>query len=286
MSLSAIDSDEAGTGTTILFLGTGAGDWPKTVPTEEEGLTANRDYRRFSAVLVNKNILIDFGPTLISACGTFEVDTGLLTDVLLTHSHWDHMNVAALRTLAAGRTQANALRLWGHPLALARLPWVEGVEHHPVQMGDSFCLGRYTIHPVAGNHWVDESQEQPLLYLFFTEQERWFYATDTAWFPTSTWRRLAKLALDAIIWDATYGDELISLAPLGQFGHNTLAMLRLILPTTFHEQVLKPNAQVILTHLSKNYHPAHAVLTEKLAAEGMVPAYDGMVVRIEVREQG
>jgi phosphoribosyl 1,2-cyclic phosphate phosphodiesterase len=190
------------------------------------------------------------------------------------------MDVRALRTLAATRVGRSPLRLWGHPLALARLPWLEGIEHHPVQVGETFCLGRYTIQPLAGNHWVDESQEQPLLYLFLSEAEKWFYATDTAWFPTQTWRRLAQLQLDAIIWDGTYGDELSTIAPLGQFGHNTLAMLRLILPTAMHEKVLKPEAQVILTHLSKNYHPTHEALENKLLADGMIPAFDGMVVQI------
>ena len=80
----------AADGTSILFLGTGAGDWPKTVPPEEQEYTGNRDYRRFSAALVNDNILIDFGPTLSSSLVAFQVDAQAFTDVLLTHSHWDH----------------------------------------------------------------------------------------------------------------------------------------------------------------------------------------------------
>ena len=110
--------------TTVLFLGSGAGDWPKSVPAEEETASGNRNYRRFSALLVNQQILIDFGPTLISALQTFEVDSHLLTDILLTHSHWDHLDVPALCWLAANRGSSAPLRLWGHPLALARIPWV------------------------------------------------------------------------------------------------------------------------------------------------------------------
>ncbi len=141
--------------------------------------------------------------------------------------------------------------------------------------------------------------EQPLHFLFTTEQEQWIYATDGAWFITSAMRRLEKTRLDAIVWDVTYGDignpqyraemgdpQLVMSA---QFGHNTLAMIRMMLPTLLRGGlqtdkigggILKPNAPILLTHLSKGWHPPQDELESSLAADGLVPAYDGLRVQI------
>jgi hypothetical protein len=50
----------------IIFLGTGAADWPEEIPAGEEYLP-NRNWRRQSSAIINQHILIDCGPTVPGA---------------------------------------------------------------------------------------------------------------------------------------------------------------------------------------------------------------------------
>lgn len=263
--------------TRVLLLGTAAGDWPKVVPPEEQTYTGNRDYRRFSAALVNERVLIDCGPTLLNSLAIFGVEARLFTDLLITHTHWDHLDMDTLRGLVALRGEAAPLRMWGHRSALGHLPDVPGVERHYVEVGVPISVDGWTVEPLRANHWVQETQEQTLLYLFSAGAFQWFYATDTAWFPTPTAWRLLETKLKLIVWDATYGDQLDRPA---QFGHNTLAMIRLIATSLRVEKVLDAASQIVLTHLSRNYHPAHAELEAALLTDGLQVGYDGKIILI------
>jgi phosphoribosyl 1,2-cyclic phosphodiesterase len=259
----------------LLILGTGAGDWPKTVPEEEIQYTGNRDYRRFCAALVNDNILIDCGPTLLNSLDVFQVDANRITDLLITHTHWDHLNLESLRGLAARRTNAAPLRMWGHATAIGHLEPIEGIEVHCVLVGTPFNIDTWTIEPLRANHWVAETAEQPLLYLFNGADFQWLYGTDTSWFPTPTYWRLVETRLSVVVIDATYGE---SLGLPATFGHNSLPMLRLIVASMRRENPLQPNSRVYLTHLAKNWHPPHAELEQTTMVDNLIPAYDGMVL--------
>jgi ribonuclease BN (tRNA processing enzyme) len=263
----------------LLLLGTGAGDWPKSVPPEEVTYTGNRDYRRFSAAAVNDSLLIDCGPTLLNSLDIFSVDARKLSDLLITHTHWDHVDLDALRGLLALRDGLPPLRMWGHASALRHLPALEGLEVQYVEVQTPFLVDGWTVEALRANHWVAETAEQAVIYLFTRGDLQWLYSTDTAWFPTPTAWRLLETKLSLIVLDATYGDSLESPA---QYGHNTLEMIRLILKSWRQDNVLKPDASIVLTHLSKGWHPPHAELAQRLERDGLTPGFDGM--RLELCE--
>ena len=76
----------------IFYLGTGAADW---TPDDAE----NPEYRRNSSALINGELLIDPGPCVPEALGTFGIDISNIRYVINTHPHSDHYNENTLRML-------------------------------------------------------------------------------------------------------------------------------------------------------------------------------------------
>ena len=70
----------------ILFLGTGAADWPNPGPKVGKG-------RRFSSLLLNQTILIDCGPMALDAIREFDVNVNLITDIVIGHAHGGQIKI-------------------------------------------------------------------------------------------------------------------------------------------------------------------------------------------------
>ena len=87
----------------ILFLGTGAADWPSDKYPSDVNKLLKGDYRGFSSALINKKILIDCGPTVVLALEKFNVDVNLITDIIITHTHSDHFSLEVLVQLLKKR---------------------------------------------------------------------------------------------------------------------------------------------------------------------------------------
>ncbi len=254
----------------LFFLGTGAADWPVDPQPTARG-------RGFSTALLDGRILLDCGPTLPSALQTMGVDAAAITDLLITHTHWDHYTPKSLEALADARGDAPALRLWAHEGALGQIPPVDGVERHGLTLGDPVALGEWEIEGLPANHVVEGSPEQPLLYLLTAPGCRWVYATDGGWITLRAWMRLQSVRLDAFVWDATIGEQL---EDPRVFGHNSLPMLRLMTNVMRAQGVLREGAQVILTHLARTLHPDHATLQRSVQPDGFLVAHDGLRVTL------
>lgn len=258
-------------GSRLLFLGSGAADWPPlTDGTPPADFTT---YRRNAALLVDGHILIDGGPDICQTLDTFGLAAQKISDILFTHSHTDHFNAASVSRLAA-YARPRPLRLWYPAGAQLGLTSFSGLELHSLHPGDVLELDEYHVLALAANHLVENSPELPLIYLFASATARWLYATDGAWFTVRTWYRLCdERPLDALIIDATLGDVSDDRRI---FVHNSLAMVRQIAQVMRADGMLRPGARVILTHLAKETHLPHLELARQMAAEGLTVAFDGM----------
>jgi len=263
----------------LLFLGTGAADWSRRYPPSTRQL-ARGEVRGMSSMLVNGQILIDCGPTVLAAMDRYGLNPADITDILMTHTHSDHFNKGTLLTIADARRDANRapLRVWAHPVALKQVPTSDRIETSPVVIGQTFTIDGLGMTGLESNHHVDGSEEECLIYLIEGAATSVLYATDSAWLLTSTWRYLQKKKLDAIIWDATVGERK---GDYRIFEHNDLTMIRHMNKTLARKKVLKPDAKIILTHMARTLHPSHEELEKKLLPEGLIPAYDGMSVVLE-----
>jgi ribonuclease BN (tRNA processing enzyme) len=262
----------------LLFLGTGAANWPKRYPPLNQELSRGQ-VRGMSSMLVNGHILIDCGSTVLDVMKRYDVDPAGITDILLTHTHADHLHESSILTIANSRdADLGPLKFWGNPEALKKVPDSDRIEKRPVGVEQSFSIDGFEITGLESNHHVAGSEEKCLIYLIEGAARSVLYATDAGWLLTRTSIYLKKKQLDAIIWDATMGE---GTGDPRIFGHNDLTMIRHMNQTLARSKVLKPDAKIILTHLARKLHPAHDVLEKRLLPEGLIPAYDGMAIALK-----
>ena len=261
----------------MLFLGTGAADWPfNDYPLDIRTLLSG-EYRGSSSLLINGEILVDCGPTVPDAVEAFSVDLSRLKHILITHTHRDHYYLEAIERLIG--MAGDKLDLCMEEGAVEKAEDLKGsCNIRKMKVGKEFHLGKYYVLPLPANHRVSKSSERPLNFLFNLAGKHILYALDGAWLETSVWKAVQNLQLEVLIWDGTIGDIP---GDYRVFAHNSLPMIRLMNQTLKANGVVKDSTRIILSHMARNLHPSHRKLQEKLANEGMEAAYDGM--RVEIR---
>lgn len=256
----------------LQFLGTGAADWGEYNP-------ANPDSRGFAAALIDDKILIDCGPTIVTAIKHFGIDMDGLSDILITHSHSDHFDLDLMRYLAEARKASTPLNVCGPLPAVEQINDLDlDIITTVLQPGDEVEILGNKITALAANHETQHQNENALHYFFDTpENKNLLYALDGAWFTKPTWEFLWKKKLDCIIWDFTIGD---TSGDWRIFEHNSLEMLDVMTKTFKKEGVFHKDTQVLLSHMAKTLCSPREVLTSKLLPYGFRLAFDGDIFEV------
>lgn len=155
----------------ILFLGTGAADWP------QQKKDTDTFFRRNASVLVDECILIDPGPGVVDAIDEYAVDVTKIKYILNTHKHRDHFNPDTLKFLVDN-----------------------GAAFIEVDDEREFNLGNYTIKSVRGNHSI-----AAIHYLISDGKSRMFYGMDGAWLMYHEVKAIKESAVDLAVLDGTVG---------------------------------------------------------------------------------
>lgn len=254
--------------TEILFLGTCACDYSPKLSAECKDVF-DLDARRSSSVLVDGHILIDCGDHVPDALRIAKIDAAAITDIAITHLHRDHFRRDHIRAIAgkSGRT----VRLWAREGAP-----VEGLcrETRPMCPGVTYEMGDYRITGLKANH--DEKAYPQYIYLEH-EDKRLLYATDGAWLLNETYYWLKNKKLTALILDATCGDY------VGDFRmaeHNSIPMIRLMLPSLVKWGVIDGETEILLTHIAPSLHEPHEKIVKSVEKDGLRVAYDGLKITI------
>lgn len=260
----------------LLFLGTAADDWYKK---PEEELT-DTDRRRCS-LLIDGHILMDAAQSSYDFARRLGVDTAKITDVVISHSHSDHLSAEAL--LKFRRDAGAPIHIWCHTGAVGRLGLSEEEKQlfciHPLTVGERCTVAGYSVLPLAANHGMP-APEQALHYVWSRDDTHLFYGCDGAWIMNESWRYMKDVPFDCMIWDATFGDvwDPFFRGKLGDCGHNTLSMLKLLIPMVKEHGCTKESCIHIGNHFSRQTHEDHAGTEKILAAMGMRMACDGMTL--------
>jgi len=267
-------TDAAALAPRLLFLGTGAADWPWTNPPKPLP-AAPGAWRRSTMTLIDDAILLDAGPSLPDAMATYAIDAGRITDLLFTHTHSDHCDLASVAALLTSRAGQPPLRIWS-PDPLPGLALAEGCVVQRIRPWETIQCQGYAVTALPANHHVAHEAQgsgTPVHYLFEGQGSRWLYALDGAWMRCEVRSHLEQRALDALVIDATIGDIPDDYRV---FEHNSLAMISLMTASLRRAGILRPHAPVILDHLARTLHGSQTDIEALVADQGWTVAHDGL----------
>lgn len=241
----------------IRFLGTGAADW--------NGPDARGEHRRLTSTLFDDALLIDFTQTANDMLPA----AAKVKHILITHSHRDHFDPAAISSLAPERLHAH--ESWAGDIDLP------GTEICPVAIGRWVQAGEHEIMALPSNHSTEKVYEQTVNYLIRKADKTFLYATDGAWLPNRALHLMKGMQLDGMAIDATIGDG--HAGDYRIFEHNSIPMIRIMTETMKKTGLLKPGAPVFLTHMARTLHGTQKEVEESAGAPFVV-AFDGMETEI------
>ena len=134
----------------IQFLGTGAADWGR----EFKGTPG---YRRFSSCIVNDDLLIDPGPHIFDYT---ENVFDRAEQILMTHSHSDHLSPDTLRALGKRRERT----LFGEKNGLSIANNIPGIRLSALPLFQEVVIGAYRVCALPANHGTEIPEEQEVHY--------------------------------------------------------------------------------------------------------------------------
>lgn len=267
----------------LLFLGTAAAEgfpglFCNCETCREARALGGRDRRLRSALLVNDDLLIDFGPDLLASSQRFNRSLWGLRTGLVTHAHEDHfypMNFHMRAPTFTARQPLPTLALYAPADALAILRQaypdldILHLEAHDVEPFENWESGGYKITSYQAYHAVGKFQ--CLFYSVDDGQHSFLYATDTGDFPDSTWQALTGRSFDVIILEETIGE--------GEYSQHMNFEHFLEHTRRFRAKgMLRPGGRIIAHHLSHSWNPTHTRVEAVLGPHGVEVAYDGMEV--------
>ncbi len=267
---------------TLRFLGTAAAEsYPAPFCTCVNCQVARRhggrDIRRRSALLVNDDLLIDFGPDVFQSFQAWNLNAANLRTLLVTHGHADHLaadNLGYRRPGFRKCTELPPLAVYGPGDAMDIVlnlmgPYLEeaGLRVIPIEAGDEIEAEDYTIRALPAAHG-GESHEC-LLYLVERQGRRFLYGTDTGPFPEAAWEALREYPPNLAILDGTMGT-------LSAGSH--MGMAQVAETAAELRKITGEGIEIIAHHFSHQANPAHEELTRIYGADGIRVSYDEMAV--------
>ena len=224
----------------ILFLGTGAADWPA------KRQEPDHEFRRMSSVLIDDILLIDPGPGVLDALQEYGCNLSSIQYIINTHTHSDHLDPSALTTLLQA-----------------------GAAFHVLQAGDVIHLSPYFISAHKANH---ATCEDAVHFLIDDGEKRLFYGLDGAWLLYEEVEAIKQKTVDYAILDGTIGE---SEGDYRIFEHNNLRMVR-EMRSTLHPYINR----FCISHLARTLHPSHEEVAAAMRPWNIEVAYDGYEVQL------
>jgi phosphoribosyl 1,2-cyclic phosphate phosphodiesterase len=280
----------------ITFLGTGAANaFPEAFCScnncQRARVLGGPSLRKRSAVLIDRELLIDLGPDVMSAANQHICPLTQVQYCLQTHPHADHLDTSHFLSRSPGYGVVGAPRLHFYasaPTLRAAAKLLErdfapasfldpeigdllNLSLHPIEAFKPFQAGSYHVTPFPASH---DPEMGSLLYAIEGDGQTIFYGTDTAALSEAVWEgfRRFKLRFNIVMLDHTYGPE--------QEGSDHLSAHQFIEHTTRMraEGMLAEEARLLATHIAHEGNPPYPELAAFAAEYGYEIAYDGLCI--------
>lgn len=263
----------------LLFVGTGAADYetvftcpcPTCVTIRAR---AARNLRHYASLLVDGKLLLDCGPTVPWRLAELDVPPAQVEALVFTHSHEDHLDPEAVRSLLVAREpQRGPLPVYGNAAVRAKLAGVEGLAWHEVRAGETVAVLGYELTALRARHIMEI--EQTLVWVVDDGAARLWYATDTAWPPEDTWEALLKMKLTGVVAEATFGREGPEIHGDCLTNHLNWPEFLKLREALLTAAIITSETPFLATHLSQHIAPPHDELCQS-ATPPVAVAYDGL----------
>ena len=254
----------------ILFLGTCACDYSPLLQTTYKD-AFDKNARRSSCALINGRYLIDCGYHCLEELRIAKIDLAQITDIFVTHFHSDHYNVECISQIA--KASERTLRVWVR--AGANVIAISNVEWKLMGKGIEYTVDENVkVTGLLANH---NESVFPQHILLDVAGKKIFYALDGAWFLHETYYALKNTNLDFLVLDCTCGDYEGDYR-IGE--HNSIPMIRLMLPSLKKWGAITEKTQVYASHLAPSLHKSHEETVEIFQKDGVYVAYDGLSLQL------
>lgn len=278
----------------MLFMGTGAAEG---IPTpfcrcricENARKKGGKEVRLRSCFRVSKELMIDFGPDLFSACIKTGTDLYDLKYLLITHTHEDHFdpgNLFLKQLISSDNGEKLHVYLNGDAYeileAMDRMGY-EGrpdffadcfkkdYEFHKLEFFKSYKIGEYEVTPVKGEHPAHFEKNAAGYLIRQQDGTEFLYALDTGYYSEETLDFLKGHKLDLLILECTFGSAVREEKPYSHLDYrNCLALCDRL----YDQGTLKEGAKVYLTHINQVQDYTHEDLERLCAGERLTKPYE------------
>ncbi|WP_256759749.1 MBL fold metallo-hydrolase [Cohnella sp. WQ 127256] len=237
--------------------------------------------RTRTSVMLGDDLKVDFPPDTYTHMIRDRLDLDKVQDLILTHSHSDHLYAEDLVARLPGysKTGDHPIQIYGNDLTIAKCKQMLDAEGgaqgkfvlNRVRPYDKLQLQTSRVVPLPAAH---DPNETCLLYYIEKDDKTILYGHDTGTFPDETWEWLKDKKFDLVILECTVGHVDY------QKTHMNIEAVLETKSTMVEYGMLKPVSEIVVTHFSHNAQLLHADLVDIFEPHSITVAFDGMVLEV------
>lgn len=275
----------------LKYYGTSAAEgWPALFCNCESCKAARiekgKNIRTRCQALVNDDLLLDFPPDTYLHVLNYGLDLDKVKDILITHSHEDHLYIEDLANRQPGYCPVRAphiLNLYGNNEVKKLYDKSHEIDYNQgldkvVKMTEIFeykphNIGNYTVYPMLADH---KQGEKCFIYIIVDEVGKTLlYAHDTGYLKEECWEFLKNFKLDLVSLDCNHGKE------NSERNHMGIECCKKVKDRLIKEGYTKPETKFVLHHFSHNCKFLnHEEIVKAASNYGFLVSYDTMEVEV------